>query len=159
MSLAARLVLLLVCFVAGGATGIKWQVGQQARVELTAAELRASDARQQRMLGDKAAAIHTAALATINQKLGDAREHIAKLSGRECLGAGTVSMLNSISGEPVPAATSEPAGAPSAAATSGGLRFATERDAAGAIATCRAGYVGLSSQLNQILDIEEKRIQ
>lgn len=157
MSWAAKLLTLLLMFVAGSATGIKWQIGQQARADLAAADLRSSDARQQRLLGDKSATVHATALATINQKLGDAREHITKLSGRECLGAGTVGMLNSIGGEPVPAAASEPAGAPSTAAAGGGLRFATERDAAAAIATCRAGYAGLSSQLNQILDIEDRR--
>lgn len=60
MSWAARLVILLACFAAGGAAGIKWQIGQQARIELAAAELRASDARQQRLLGDKAARSHEA---------------------------------------------------------------------------------------------------
>lgn len=159
MSWPAKLLILLLMFAAGSAMGIKWQIGQQARADLAAADLPASDARQQRLLGDKSAAAHATALATINQKLGDAREHIAKLSGRECFDARTVSMFNSIGGEPMPAATSEPAGAPGAAAAGGGLRFATERDAASAIATCRAGYAGLSSQLNQILDIEEKRMQ
>jgi hypothetical protein len=160
MSWAARLAILLAFFVAGGATGIKWQLGQQARIELAAAELRASDARQQRLLGDQAATAHAAALANVNQKLGNAREHIAKLSGRECLGAGpggTVGVLNAIGGESVPAAASEPAGAPGAAAPGAGVRFATERDVASAIAVCRAGYAGLSSQLNQILDIEAGR--
>jgi hypothetical protein len=157
VSWAARLIILLALFAVGGAAGIKWQIGQQARIDLAAADLRASDVRQQRLLGDKAATNHSAALATINNKLGDAREKIALLSGRECFDAGTVGMLNHIGGEPVPAAASEPAGAPGATATGAGLRFATERDAAAAIATCRAGYAGLSSQLNQILDIEDRR--
>ena len=52
MSWAAKLLTLLLMFVAGSATGIKWQIGQQARADLAAADLRASDARQQRLLGD-----------------------------------------------------------------------------------------------------------
>ena len=159
MSGLARMVILLAFFAAGGATGIKWQVGLQARADLNAAELRASDERQQRLLGDKVSVKHTVALATINQKLGDAREHIANLSGRECFDSGTVSMLNAISGESVSAAASEPTGTPNAASSGGGIRFATEYDAASAIAICRARYAEVSSQVNRILDIESERHQ
>ena len=157
MSLAMQAAIAALIFAAGGAGGIKWQLGVQARVELAAADARASAAKRQIKVIDKAAGAHVAALATVNNKLGDARAHIAKLSGRECLGAGTVSVLNAIGDQPVPAATLDAAGPPAAAATSGGLRFATESDVASAIAVCRAGYAGLSSQVNQILDIEEAR--
>lgn len=157
MSWAAKFAIFLIFFIAGGAAGVKWQLGVQARAELAASDLRASDARQQRIFGDKASTTHAAALAVINNKLGDAREEIALLSGRECLDARTVGMLNDIGREPVPASAREPASAASALAAGGGLRFATERDAASAIAVCRARYAEVSSQVNQILDVEDAR--
>lgn len=152
-----QLAIAAIIFVAGGAGGIKWQVGVQARAELAAADARASEAKKQIKVSDAAATTHAAALATVNNKLGDAREKIALLSGRECLAADTVSLLNAIGGEPVPAAAGQFEGAPPAPAAGGGLRFATERDAAGAIAVCRARYAEVASQVNQILDIEEAR--
>ena len=157
MSWAAKIIILLIVFVAGSAMGIKWQLGVQARADVLAAEARATDAKQQRNFGDQAAATHAAALAAINQKLGSANAYISKLSGRECLDGHTVGVLNNIGGEPMPDAALDAAGSPTAVAAGAGLRFATERDVAGAIATCRAGYAGLSSQLNQILDIEDGR--
>jgi hypothetical protein len=144
-------------FAAGGAGGIKWQQGVQARAELAAATVRASDAKRQIKVNDKAAGDHAAALTTINNQLGGARAHIAKLSGRECLGAGTVGVLNAIGDQPVPAAAVDASGPAAAAAASFGLRFATESDVAGAIAICRARYAEVASQVNQILDIEEAR--
>lgn len=157
MSWAIQAALAALIFTLGAAGGIKWHAGQDAIAAQAANEARQSDARQQRQFGDKAATSHAAALAIINTKLGDAREKIANLSGRECLDAGTVSVLNAIGGEPVPAVASEPAGAPATPASGTGLRFATERDTAGAIALCRARYAELSSQANQILDIEAER--
>lgn len=157
MSWAVQAAIAAVIFAAGGVGGIKWQLGVQARADMVAADARASDARRQIKALDKGATAHVTALAALNNKLGDAREKIASLSGRECLDADTVGMLNDIGGEPVRAAVGEPAGAPNAAAAGGGLRFATERDAAGTIAVCRTRYAEVSSQLNQILDIEEGR--
>jgi len=155
MSALAKLAIVLIIFAAGGAVGIKWQLGVQARADVATAEARASDAKQQRSFEDKAATTHAAALAAINQKLGDARAYITKLSSRECLSAGTVSMLNGTGDKPVPAAAGEPESSTTTVAAGGGLRFATERDVAGAIATCRARYAEVSSQVNQILDIED----
>lgn len=157
MSWAAKLVILLSIFGLGMAAGVKWQLGVQARADMLTAQVRALGAEKQRLAGDAAAINHAVALADINKKLGDQRAYIAKLSGRECLGAGTVGLLNGAGGEPVPAAASDPASAAAAVASSAGFRFATERDVADAIAGCRAGYAGLSSQLNQILDIEDGR--
>ena len=157
MSWAVQLVLALAVFAAGGATGIKWQVGVQARAALAAADAHADDARMQIKAGNLAAENHAAALAAINNKLGNAREKIALLSGRECLDARTVGMLNDIGREPVPAAPGEPASAPETLAAGGNIRFATERDTASAIAVCRASYAEVSSQVNQILDIEDER--
>jgi hypothetical protein len=158
--------LALACALSGGIWWIHHDGYTSGMIEVQAswdaaklAEIKARDidAERQRLAGDQAATAHAAALAVINQKLGDSRAYIAKLSGRECLGAGTVSMLNNISDQPVPAAAGESEG-PAATVTAGrGLRFATERDVAGAIAVCRARYAEVSSQVNQILDIEDVR--
>lgn len=143
---------------ASGASGAWWV---QSRIadskELAELQARESDAIQQRKFGDVAATGHAKELATINKQLGNAREKVASLSGRECLDAGTVGMLNAIGGEPVSTPPGQPASAAATIAVGGGLRFATERDVGRAIATCRAGYAELSSQLNQILDIEDQR--
>ena len=144
-------------FVAGGAAGIRWHAGLDAIAAEKAAEVRASDARGQIRAADAAATRHARALATVNDKLGAAREQIATLSGRECFGADTTGVLNAIGTEHQPAASGEPAGAPPAAAAGSGLRFTTDRDAAGYIALCRARYAEVASQVNQILDIEEAR--
>ena len=157
MSWAVQAVIAALIFAAGGAGGIKWQLGVQARAELAAADVRASDAARQIKVIDHAATAHVTALATINNKLGDAREKIALLSGRECFDAGTVGVLNAIGDQSVPALASESESAAPATAPGSGLRFTTDRDAAGAIAVCRARYAEVSSQVNQILDIEESR--
>ena len=157
MSLLAQLVLALAIFAVGGATGIKWQIGVYAQAQLADDEVRASDARRQIRTNDQAATRHAGALASLNTKLGDAREKIATLSGRECLDADTVGLLNDIGDQPVPAASGDPADQAPAIAVGGGLRFATDRDTAGAIAVCRARYAEVSSQVNKILDIEEAR--
>ena len=157
MSWAAQLVIAALIFAAGGAGGIKWQLGVQARADMVATDARAADAKAQIRAFDKSALAHVTALATINQQLGDAREKIASLSGRECFDADVSRMLNAIGGEPVPVITGESEGAASAVAAGSGLRYSTERDAAGAIAVCRARYAEVSSQVNQILDIEDQR--
>ena len=154
------------------AFGAGWQVqawrwgaheADRLRAEQTAREARESDARQQRRFADQAAARHAAALAAINTQLGDARAHIARLSDRQCLAAGTVRMLNNIgapTGLGVRAPAANPAGAPSAPAAPApddATSYATERDTADHIATCRASYAAVSDQLNRILDFEDKR--
>lgn len=149
MSWAAQLVIALALFAGGVATGIKWHAGQDAIAARAADEARQTDARQQRQFNDQAGGKQAAALARINNQLGDARETIAQLSGRDCLGAGTVRVLNDIGGEPLRAAAGQPAGTPAAAAT--------DRDVADQIAICRSRYAEVASQLNQILDIEDRR--
>jgi len=159
--------------VAGAlAFGAGWQVqalrwgaadADRMRAEQTAAAARESDARQQRRFADHTAARHAATLATLNTQLGDARAHIARLSDRPCLAAGTVRMLNNIgapTGLGVRAPAANLAGAtldPAAPAPDDASSYATERDTADHIATCRASYAAVSDQLNQILDIEDKR--
>ena len=149
MSWALQLALALVIFAAGGASGIKWHAGVDAQRELAAESARQSDALQQRKFIDTAAGQHAVAVAKLSNQLGTAREKIANLSGRTCLDADTVGMLNAIGGEPVRATPVNAAGAPQAAAT--------DRDVSTAIATCRAGYSAVAGQLDQILDIEDRR--
>ena len=153
------------------AFGAGWQVqawrwaaadGQRIAQEQAAQQARESDARQQRRLADHAAAQHAQQLATLNTQLGAAHAHIARLSDRQCLTAGTVRMLNGIgaSGLGVRAPAANPAGAPpapAAPAPDDAPGYATERDTAEHIAICRARYAELSSQLHQILDIEDRR--
>lgn len=159
-------------FMIGAASGYiaqGWRWGaadaDRMRAEQTAAAARESDARQQRRINDQAAGAHARTVAMLNNQLGDARAHIAQLSDRRCLSAGTVSLLNGIgaSGLGVRAPAAQPAGAAAAAAglTADGASagYATERDTAGHIALCRASYAAVSDQLNQILDIEEARGQ
>ena len=144
-------------FAAGGAAGIRWHQGADAIAARKAEDARKTDALKQIRTADQAATGHAKALAKLNNQLGNAREQIAKLSGRECFGADTTRVLNAIGDQPVPADPGQPAGAPGATAPGSGLRFTTDRDAAGYIALCRARYAEVSSQVNQILDIEEAR--
>nr|WP_315210059.1 hypothetical protein [uncultured Albidiferax sp.] len=157
MSLAAKLALALVLFVAGLATGIKYHAGLIAQRAQAAANVQRADTIRQRQTNDGAGGEHAAQVARLSNQLGDAREKIATLSGRQCLDAGTVGVLNAIGSDPVRAVASEPASAAAAAPAGGDLRFATDRDAASAIATCRARFAEVVSQVNQILDIEESR--
>lgn len=159
MSWAVQAVIATIIFAAGGAVGIKWHAGLDAIAAQKAEEVRQSDARQMAAIAAAAATSHAKALATINDKLGAAREKIASLSGRECFGADTAGVLNTIGAEPVPTPASELAGTPPAPATAADQRFTTDRDAAGYIALCRARYAEVASQVNQILDIEEARHQ
>ena len=150
---------------AGGAAWGAWQVQEWRWTANTADQreaehqARESDARQQRRFNDQAAGAHARTLAALNTQLGGARAQIALLSDRQCLDAGTVRMLNGIgaSGLGVRAPSGEPAGAAAAAAGSAADGYARERDTADHIATCRASYAAVSDQLNQILDIEDKR--
>lgn len=118
--------------------------------KLATASALASDQRQQRAFNDVASGKHAAAIATVSNQLGEARAHISTLSGRPCLGARTVGVLNAIaSDQPSGTAAGESAGAAEASAT--------DQDVSTFIAACRAQYGEVSSQLNQILDIEDRR--
>lgn len=157
MSWPIQLIISLAIFAAGAAGGVRWHAGQDAIAAQAAAEAVKSDQIQQRKFSDKAASTHAAALATINNQLGNAREQIANLSGRECFGADTAGVLSAVGAEPGGAAAGEPAGAPTATAAGTGLWYSTDRDVAGYIAICRARYGEVTSQLNKILDIEDRR--
>lgn len=156
-------------FGAAGAAYSTWQVqewrwGNKEVARLVAEQqaetARQLEARQQREAAATAASKHAARVAVLSTQLGDARAHIARLSDRQCLAAGTARMLNNIgaSGLGVRAPAANPAGAPTAPATPApDDGYSTERDTADHIATCRASYAAVSDQLNQILDIEDKR--
>jgi len=158
MSVLAQIAIAGLILVLGAVGGVRWHAGQDAIRENAARELREADARQQRRFDDQAAGRHAAELATLNSKLGDARAQIASLPGRACLDAGTVRLLND-TGVPVGgrAPAGQPAGAAAATAAAGDDRLATDRDVSSAIATCRTRYAEVSGQLNQILDIEDRR--
>lgn len=115
---------------------------------------------------DAAAGAHADELASINEQLGGARAHIEKLSDRQCLGAGTVRMLNGIAsgttgvGDVRAAAVNSSSAARTPSPTAHDAtqdEYASERDVSEFIAACRAEYGKVSSQLIQILDIEEAR--
>lgn len=146
----------------------EWRYGakeaQRLEDERLAEEARQTDAKQQRQFNDTAAGRHAAKLATLNTQLGDARAQIATLSAdRQCLDARTVGMLNNLGtasslGLRTPAG--EPASAPGAvAAHTPNTGYASERDVADWIALCKVRYGEVSGQLNEILDIEERRQQ
>lgn len=149
MSWAIQLVIALAVFAGGMASGIKYHVGVVAQRDLKAERAAASDRVQQRKFNDQAAGKHAAAVATLSAKLGDARAHIATLSGRPCLDAGTVGVLNAIGDDAGRTPASQPAGASEA--------VATDRDVSTFIAACRSQHAELASQINQILDIEDQR--
>jgi hypothetical protein len=157
MSILAQLVIVLALLAGSFAGGIKWHVGIVAQRELEAQTARETDARQQRKFNDLQAGRHADTLARLNNQLGDARGKIAKLSGRACLDAGTVGMLNATGVVDVPAATGQPAGAPPAAAAAVDDGNASDVDVAGYIALCRTRYAEVSDRLTQILDIEDRR--
>lgn len=157
MSPLAWLVVAIGIFAGGVATGIKWHAGQDAIAAAASRELRDTDMRQQRQLGERKGAEQAAEVRTLSKQLGDARAQIATLSGRPCLDDDTVRVLNAIGADNVRAAAGEPARAASAAGGAAGQRYATDADAARQIAVCRAGYAEVSGQLNKILDIEERR--
>lgn len=138
------------------------RAGEEA-LELAAANALLASMRDQ---ADGASLRHAIELQSINEQLGGAHAHIATLSDRQCLGAGTVRVLNSIapgssSGGDVRAAAGNPSGAaptPSPAAHDAAQdEYASERDVSEFIAACRAQYGEVSSQVNQILDIEDAR--
>lgn len=142
------------------------QRNEAARI---ADEARQTDARQQRQFADAAAGKHADTVAAIATQLGDARARIATLSAtRQCLDAGTVRMLNGLGAAPggvglrasaaQPARTAEAATAAQADdATSADPGYASERDTAEWIAICRTQHDELASQVNKILDIEDRR--
>lgn len=145
----------------------EWRWGNKETERLTAEriadEARQTDARQQRQFNDSASGQHAARLATLSTQLGDARAQIARLSDRQSLDGGTVRMLNNLGaggGLGLRTPASQPTGASRAAAPAQAdapLGYASERDTADWIATCKVRHDALADQINQILDIEDRR--
>ncbi len=129
----------------GGWFGIEWQQGREALArEDMQAELDRLTAQ-----GNDIALIHANNTAALSAQLGNTRAKLNSLTtGRDCLSADAVRLLNSAPAG-VPAAAPEPASAPAAAAT--------DRDVGDALAICRGEYSKLAGQMNAILDIEDAR--
>ena len=126
----------------GGWLGMRWEEGNQA-IALKAANEARKVAEQNAADVALAHADNTAAIAA---QLGDLRVRIRSLTtGRDCLSAAAVRVLNDGPAPTVPTAATQPASAPEAAAT--------DQDVGDALALCRSGYGQLSDQLNAILDI------
>ena len=162
---------------AAGAAYSTWQVqewrwGHKEVARLVAEQqaetARQLEARQQREAAATAASKHAARVAALSNQLGDARAQIATLSAdRQCLDARTVGMLNHIgtaSSLGLRTSTGAPAGASTTTATAQAdnapsTGYASERDTAEWIAICKTRHDELASQVNRILDIEERRQQ
>ena len=126
----------------GGWFGMRWEEGNQA-IALKVANDARKVAEQNAADVALAHANNTAAMAA---QLGDLRVRIRSLTtGRDCLSAAAVRVLNDGPAPTVPTAATQPASAPEAAAT--------DQDVGDALALCRSGYGQLSDQLNAILDI------
>lgn len=124
--------------------GVEWQQGREA----IALEKARQELREQTDRANKVAITYAENTALFNRKLGDTRAQLSRLTtGRICLHADVVRMLNHDAG--VPAATGEPTGAPAAAAS--------DQDVADGIAICRGEHAKLAAQLNAILDIEDRK--
>jgi hypothetical protein len=141
------LIALVICglsFAAGSWGGIEWQRGREAlAMKAAQAELKAAQE-----AASVIAMAHANNTAAISRQLGNARVQLRDLSsGRDCLSADAVSLLNSAVA--VPNAAGQPASQARAAAT--------DQDVGDALAVCRFAHRQLSDQLNAILDIEDTR--
>lgn len=126
------------------AAGIRWEEGASA-IALKAVR---EEARKAAEKADKGGIEHAETVDRLNRQLNTTRGQLHALTtGRICLDAPAVRLLNAIGG--VPAAASQPTGEAHA--------FASDRDVGNALADCRAEHAKLSSQLNKILDIEDER--
>lgn len=146
-----QLLLAIGIFVGGMTVGSEWRQGRDAvaqqKIEHTAALEKLKDEHTLDMVGMQ----NANDLAALNKQLGDARAQLGTLTtGRSCLNAPAVRVLNAVGPAPSPQpAASQPASPPGA--------FATDRDVGDFIAICRGQYAAVSSQLNAILDIEDAR--
>lgn len=155
--LSLNAIVALVFFSVGFGAAVKYKDGVYAQEALAISDTKAAAAKKDIRVIDNASAAHTKELSKLNTQLWNAREKIASLSARECFSAATASLLNSTGDLGVPAASSESEGESGAITSGSGIRFTTERDAAGYIAICRTKYAEVASRLNNILVIEDKR--
>ena len=126
--------------------GVQWQQGvdakalaaQQAVVEV----LRADQ--------ENTAMAHAQTEHLLSIQLGDARAQLrSHATGRPCLSAADVGVLNNLGAAGVPAAPSQPPHESGASAT--------DQDVGDALAVCRSEYARIADQLNSILKIEDRR--
>jgi len=145
------LIALVFAAALGFAGGSEYRDSVYAKRELKLQQDRARVLKAMEAQQDRTSLAYANRVSELAQNLGDARVKLySRTSGKPCLSAGAVSLLNDI-GPPlyVPVAAGQPASSPAAAAT--------DRDVADALAICRSGYVRLSEQVNSILDIEDAR--
>ena len=142
---------LILAALLGFGVGWEWRDGVHAKAELRVQQERARALKAMEAQQDATSLTYANRVSELAQNLGDARVKLySRTSGKPCLDAGAVSMLNDIGPRlHVPAVAGQPAN-PSAAA-------ASDRDVADALAICRSGYARLSEQVNSILDIEDAR--
>lgn len=103
---------------------------------------------------------HVETVDQLKTQLSDAQQQLAQLTtGRYCLSAAAVRVLNRTGRVPAPtAASAEAPGTPERLEDDrAGEPFATDHDAAVALAECRTQYGVVSDQLNKIIDIELER--
>jgi hypothetical protein len=147
------LVLIALIFAAalGFAGGSEYRDNAHAKKELKVQQERARVLKAIEDRQEALALTYANRVSELAQNLGDARVKLySRTSGKPCLDAGAVSLLNDIGpGLRVPAVAGQPAGPPAAPAS--------DRDVADALAICRSGYARLSEQVNSILDIEDAR--
>lgn len=142
---------LILAALLGFGVGWEWRDGVHAKAELRVQQERARALKAMEAQQDATSLTYANRVSELAQNLGDARVKLySRTSGKPCLDAGAVSMLNDIApGLRMPAAASQPT-SPSAAA-------ASDRDVADALAICRSSYARLSEQVNSILNIEDAR--
>lgn len=102
---------------------------------------------------------HAEVVRILNEDLDEAHAQLARLTtGRRCLDAPAVRVLNRTGRVPAPAARAdETPTAPEGPPDDGPEQYATDFDAAAAIAECRTQYAAVADQLNKIIDIEQER--
>lgn len=102
---------------------------------------------------------HVETVGQLKTQLSDAQQQLAQLTtGRRCLSAAAVRVLNRTGRVPAPtAAPAEAPGTPEGSPDDGPEQYATDHDAAIALAECRTQYGVVSDQLNKIIDIELER--
>lgn len=149
---------ILLASVLGFFGGKRWEEGAQAlALEAQKAQYEKT-LHDQKVTADKEGMSHAETIDTLNLQLRNVDKKLAaSTTGRACLSARAVGLLNAINvpRADVGASAAQPANAPEAAASD--PLFATDRDIADAIAVCRTEYTKLADQLNSILDIEDQR--
>jgi hypothetical protein len=160
VSIGAKLALAVFLFVAGLLAGVRVHQGVVAESELQQLHQAARERIRLQEFAAPKAQEHAANVETLNSQLLDAYAEIANLSGRACLSERTVGLLNATGNVPRRPAAAKPAAAPTAPQAAGNepaLRWASNIDVGQYIAYCRTQYGKVVDQLNDVLDIEDRR--